>query len=264
MDTKNTTTELESLRLPELQARFLEVVGETSRSPNRKFLIQRIEETLVARAQTPPAQPEEQTTVPSPEAALAWPPKPPKRARERKATLTPSSSPRPAATAPTSPEEPPALAPQPETTPTHDEPSSLPTSDAPSAPSKPARGRFSALSVQQLQAIYLEVVGRPTGSDNKAYLIWKIREAEKGRITVGPVQPRRSEGAAASVDVKILPLRLETKVVEAMDAAWRDRGIKNRMEFFRRALSHYLIRLGATEAAALFSQPDSLSTESFS
>ena len=54
------------------------------------------------------------------------------------------------------------------------------------------------------------------------------------------------------VDVKILPLRLEAEVVERMDEAWRARGIKNRMEFFRRALGHYLSHLGAEEAAALF------------
>ena len=52
---KRTRNELERLRLPELQARFREVVGETSRSPNRKFLIRRIEETLAARAEQPAA-----------------------------------------------------------------------------------------------------------------------------------------------------------------------------------------------------------------
>jgi hypothetical protein len=49
--TKRTRNELERLRLPELQARFREVVGETSRSPNRKFLMRRIEEVLAARAE---------------------------------------------------------------------------------------------------------------------------------------------------------------------------------------------------------------------
>lgn len=52
---KRTRNELERLRLPELQARFREVVGETSRSPNRKFLIRRIEETLAARSEQPAA-----------------------------------------------------------------------------------------------------------------------------------------------------------------------------------------------------------------
>ncbi len=65
---------------------------------------------------------------------------------------------------------------------------------------------------------------------------------------MGPRPARTSEPA----DVKILPLRLESAVVERMDDAWRTRGIKNRMEFFRRALGHYLTHLGATDAAAMF------------
>jgi hypothetical protein len=44
-----------------------------------------------------------------------------------------------------------------------------------------------------------------------------------------------------------------------MDEAWRTRGIKNRMEFFRRALGHYLSHLGAEEAAALFTNADAAS-----
>jgi hypothetical protein len=46
---KNET--LDGLRLPELQARFKEVVGEESKSPNRKFLIRGIEEALAKRAE---------------------------------------------------------------------------------------------------------------------------------------------------------------------------------------------------------------------
>lgn len=192
---KRTRNELERLRLPELQARFREVVGETSRSPNRKFLIRRIEETLAARAEQP-AAPE------SPPAAVDTP------AEESAA------------------------------------------SDASAATATHVRGRFTSMSIEELQAKYLEAVGRATGSDDRRYLIWKIREAEKGRIPVGPRKTRERNGEP--VDVKILPLRLEAEVVERMDEAWRTRGIKNRMEFFRRALGHYLSHLGAEEAAALF------------
>jgi hypothetical protein len=113
------------------------------------------------------------------------------------------------------------------------------------------RGRFASMTVEELQAKYLEVVGRATGSDNRGYLIWKIREAEKGRIPVGPRKTRERDGEP--LDVKILPLRLDADVVERMDEAWRSRGIKNRMEFFRRALGHYLTYLGAEDAAALLS-----------
>jgi len=59
--------------------------------------------------------------------------------------------------------------------------------------------------------------------------------------------------------VKILPLRLEAEIVERMDEAWRSRGIKNRMEFFRRALGHYLTHLGAEDAAALFGNAGAVS-----
>jgi metal-responsive CopG/Arc/MetJ family transcriptional regulator len=57
--------------------------------------------------------------------------------------------------------------------------------------------------------------------------------------------------------VKILPLRLEAEVVERMDEAWRTRGIKNRMEFFRGAIGAYLTQLGAQDVAALFANPGS-------
>ncbi|HVJ16842.1 MAG TPA: ribbon-helix-helix domain-containing protein, partial [Polyangiaceae bacterium] len=127
------------------------------------------------------------------------------------------------------------------------------TSDAP----KPPRGRFASMTIEELQAKYLEVVGRSTGSDDRRYLIWKIREAEKGRINVGPRKTRERDGEP--LDVKILPLRLEADVADKMDEAWRAKGIKNRMEFFRGAIGHYLAHLGAPEAAALFTSPGTAS-----
>ena len=102
--------------------------------------------------------------------------------------------------------------------------------------------------MSELQARYLEAVGRPTGSANTAYLIWKIREARKGRIPVGPRKNARREG----VTFKVLPMRMETTVVDKLDEAWRSRGIKSRTEFFRGALGLYLKHLGAEDAAALF------------
>jgi hypothetical protein len=92
------------------------------------------------------------------------------------------------------------------------------------------------------------VVGRPMDSTNKPYMIWKIREAPKSRIPLGPRKGAHREG----VTFKVLPLRMEATVVDKLDEAWRSRGIKNRMEFFRGALCHYLKQLGAEDAAALF------------
>ena len=107
------------------------------------------------------------------------------------------------------------------------------------------------MTVVQLQSLYLATVGRSTGSTDRRYLEWKIREAEKGRIPVGPRESRAAETPDAGT-ARVLPLRLETEAVEAMDATWKSHGMKSRMEFLRRALGHYLAHLGAHGAAMHF------------
>ena len=99
----------------------------------------------------------------------------------------------------------------------------------------------------QLQARYLEVVDRPTGSSNKAYLIWKIREAREGRISIGPRRSAGREGVA----FKILPLRMEAAVVDKLDEAWKRQGLKSRTELFRMSLHLFLRKSGENEVAAL-------------
>jgi hypothetical protein len=199
--TNASTTNLETLKLPALQARYREVLGEATRCPNRTFLIRKISETLASHAA---AESE----------ALAN-----RRRSQPKAARQPKPSAQP-------------------------KPEQLTNAE------KPSRGRFTTMTVAELQAKYLEVVGRATGSDDRRYMIWKIREAEKGRVPVGPRKTRERNGEP--LDVKILPLRLEAEAALRMDEAWRSRGIKNRMEFFRRALGHYLTHLGAEDAASLF------------
>lgn len=186
---QNKLKTLEKARIPELQAEYSKIVGETTRSPNRKFLLRKIAEAL------------------SPDTAAAKQPRPRKTAVK---TTQP-----PAAT----------------------------TSDV-AAPRQ--RGRFSALSVAELKAKYLEVVGRETGSDDRAYLIWKIREAENGRVPVGP----RKVHAAG--EMTTLPFRIPTAASEAMDAAWRARGVKSRNRFLQEAVGHYLAHLGDGNAAEQF------------
>jgi hypothetical protein len=184
MSTKKETAKLGKMKLNELQAKFAEVTGETTRSPNKVFLIRRIGEALQAASakaeNVPEAAPDAEVT----------------------AQVEPAST----------------------------------------------DGKLTRLEVPELQARYLEVVGRPTGSTNKAYMVWKIREAQKGHIPLGPRKNAHREG----VTFKVLPLRMEAATVDKLDEAWRSRGIKNRMEFFRGALSHYLKELGAEDAAALF------------
>lgn len=201
---------LEKLRLPELQARFAEVTGEETRAPNRRFLIRRIAEVLEAR-----------------ESDVAAEPTPDDTAQDE-------TTPVPAAAAP-------ADAPD--------------AGNAEEEPTESADGgaeerRLSKLSVPELQALYVEVVGRPTGSSHKRYLIWKVRQAQKGRIPVGPRGNRCADGEA--VDFKVLPLRMEADLVTRLDEARERLGLKSRMELFRRALHAFLGEQGEAEIAALF------------
>jgi hypothetical protein len=112
---------------------------------------------------------------------------------------------------------------------------------------KPTGEKLSKLDVPTLQARYLEVVGRPTGSDNRSYLVWKIREAQMGRIPVGPRQSTRREG----VVFRILPMRMEADLVEKLDEVWRRRGLRSRMHLFRESLQAYLSGVGETDVAAM-------------
>lgn len=82
--------------------------------------------------------------------------------------------------------------------------------------------------------MYREVVGRETRSSDLAYLVWKLRQAQNGRIRVGPIE-RRAPGEAA--DVKVLPLRMTAAEVEALDEAWRRLGFKSRTAMIRAAIA---------------------------
>jgi len=61
-------------------------------------------------------------------------------------------------------------------------------------------------------------------------------------VRVGPIDGRRGGGNA--VDVKVLPLRIESDILGRIDQAWRTRGLRSRMEFFRLAVGNYLKELG--------------------
>ena len=168
---------LAELRLPDLQERFAELVGEETRCPNKTYLLRRIREALEARATEP-------APAPTPEPA----------AREDDV-------------------------------------------------------RLRDLDVEQLRARYVEVVGRATSSHDRRYLIWKIRQAEQGKVPVGPVG-RRQPGDPP-VEQKVLPLRMPAATVEALDEVWRRRGLKSRMDLFRHALDQYLTGIGEGDAADL-------------
>jgi len=219
-DTRTEIETLESLRLPELQARFEEVVGEPTRCPNRTFLMRRITEALESReAQTP--------------------------TEEEAPAETTSAEPQPEEAAP--PTEPTSDEPEPE--PEGEALDSETSEGAPQTDDAP-RPKLSKLSVPELQALYVEVLGRGTSSANKRYLIWKIREAQRGRVPVGPRRGRRGDGPAP--EHKVLPLRMEAEQVARLDEARSRLGLKSRMDLFRRALHAYLEAQGEQEVAALF------------
>jgi len=193
---------LDDMRLPELQARYAEVLGEETRAPNRTFLIRRITEALEAAGEGVPADEQPAHT----DAAETQADAPTEASNEGD-----------------------------DTTATADDAGDTP---------------LTKMSVPDLQARYREVVGRDTSSSNKRYLVWKIREAQRGRVPVGPRRGRRRDGEAA--DFKVLPLRMEAEQVERLDEARERLGLKSRMDLFRRALHAYLETAGEADVAALF------------
>jgi hypothetical protein len=109
--------------------------------------------------------------------------------------------------------------------------------------------RLSQLSLPELRAKYEVVVQRETASDNRNYLIWKIREAQAGRVRVGPPLKRASTGPQL-----VLSLRVEADAVPLLDALWKKHGMASRMDLVRRALHRELEALGEDDVAARFAR----------
>ena len=91
------------------------------------------------------------------------------------------------------------------------------------------------------------MVGRDTGSHDYRYLRWKIRQAEQGKIPVGPTRTRRGDGVQR--DFKVLPVRMEADLVEKLDEAWQRQGLKSRMDLFRVSLQKFFASVGEAELA---------------
>jgi len=209
---QNTIETLKEMRLPELRARYAEVIGEESRCPNKTFLARKIAEALAKDSGDQDEAPKPTTDEPT--------------------DTTPATE---EATA--------------------NEVAEVSDAEAPDdkqgeAATETAGVKLTKLSVPELQARYREVVGRDTGSSAKNYLIWKIRQAEKGRIPVGPRRSRRSEGEAANF--KVLPLRMQAELVAELDEARERLGLKSRMELMRRSLDAFLLEAGEVRGAELF------------
>ncbi|MBD3163092.1 MAG: ribbon-helix-helix protein, CopG family [Candidatus Latescibacteria bacterium] len=113
-------------------------------------------------------------------------------------------------------------------------------------PSDDGEPKLSKLDVPALQKKYEEVIGRTTRSESRSYLFWKIRQAHKGKVPIGPLN--RGEG----IEHKVLPVRVPAVAVADLDECWKRLGMKSRTEFFRRAVHAYLEVAGETDTAALF------------
>ena len=107
------------------------------------------------------------------------------------------------------------------------------------------RRRWKDLSIEQLQALHAEVLGRTTGSDDRMYLIWKTREAERGNVPVGPMKRKLFEGPTTMVSMKF-----EETFLEALDAAAEDDGFKSRLGYIRELMRKGLEVRGRSELSA--------------
>jgi hypothetical protein len=116
------------------------------------------------------------------------------------------------------------------------------------------RGRLVSMTVDELQLKYFEVVGRATASEDKAYLVWKIRQAQRGKVPVGPTRRRAAEVEPSAY--RVLPLRLATTTIDALDEVWRRRGIASRSEFLRSAIAAQLSAMGEDGAASVIRADD--------
>ncbi len=104
------------------------------------------------------------------------------------------------------------------------------------------------LDTETLQKLYEAEIGRPTGSSNTGYLIWKIREARKGNIKIGPAKVRTK----SAVPMKVIPIRIEEDALAALDdLIGEGKPHKSRMEIFRAAITVWADMAGHTNLSNL-------------
>ena len=255
-----------AMKLPELWARYAEVLGEESRCPNKKYLIRRLTEALEARDAAVDADALAKAKRWAEDAFLATDLDADRVAGElvERFGITPGAADEIVATvsraldeehaagvvAEAEHEAELAAAGLPDV---DDVPPGVGVTVGVEAVEQPAaETRLGKLSVEALQALHLELVGRPSSSTNKPYLQWRVRQAQKGRIPTGPRASRATTTADATVEHRVLPLRMAAEQVTKLDEARERLGLHTRMDLFRRALHAYLGEQGETDVAALF------------
>lgn len=74
---------------------------------------------------------------------------------------------------------------------------------------------------------------------------------DRSNACSGCIHKRGTNGQAT--DRQVLPIRMETSLVQKLDAARKRLGLKNRTELFRRSVREYMNKAGETEVAKLLS-----------
>ena len=198
------TKKLKDMTTAELHARLKAVSGRAYKATNRTWLVDKITEVEAANTKAGKAKAK----------AIAAEAAPRGRATRRNRSA--------AATAPTD-----ELS---DTTPA--------AADASPETDVKARHKWAAMSTEDLQAKYLATVGRATESDDRGYLIWKIREAANGKIRTGP-SVRRANGEPTTP----VTMRIADETLAALDEVWRRRGYRSRLQLLSHAIMLGMVSL---------------------
>lgn len=110
---------------------------------------------------------------------------------------------------------------------------------------EPTPRRKRDMTIEELQAEYLRVVGRTTQSRDRRYLMWRLSAGGLRRIPVGPIQKRV---ARDKVDMQVLPVGMLRNTVAKLDTAANEMGFKSRSALIRAAIVVFL-RSNTTDAA---------------
>jgi hypothetical protein len=114
--------------------------------------------------------------------------------------------------------------------------------------------RFKGKSIEELQGMYLQAVGRPTKSVDVPYIAWKIGLTERKGAAPSTTPRRARRVGAGRGEAKAVTLREYPDTLAAVEGVCTRHQFRNRLDFFRRAAHHFLEHLGEGAAAAYFAE----------
>lgn len=265
-DLNKTMTELANLRLPELQAKYAEVVGKKTRAPNKKFLLRKIREALAAGGETTTTNGHDPKKILATLATL-------KNQKEFEEKFEDAR------------QAPPRLKPRPKP------PTTIAVRDFQSCRGMEAEafsctlvingqpaadvqnagrggcfrfdftrsdGKMSGGPMFELYRKYVEALpaepldpNRPGEGMMKPNFDMALESAIEAQATPKRPSPRGTSKKASDKEQKVLAMRFPKRVVDAIDEAWQRQGKKNRMEMIREAFAMWLRSHGEDATAEL-------------